>query len=85
MSSAIALVVAGTLLLAGPVHGAEINVMMSGGFSAAYRDLVPEFERTTGHKLVTARGASMGTADRESPCSRPASPSAPGSRMRPGR
>jgi molybdate transport system substrate-binding protein len=48
------------LLLAGPVHGAEIKVMISGGFSAAYRDLVADFERTTGHTVVTTRGPSMG-------------------------
>ena len=27
---------------------AQIKVIMSGGFSAAYRDLLPEFERTSG-------------------------------------
>ncbi len=35
--------------------------MISGGFSAAYKQLVPEFERATGHKVVTAFGPSMGT------------------------
>jgi molybdate transport system substrate-binding protein len=40
---------------------AEVNVMISGGFSAAYRSLAPEFERTTAHKLVTSAGPSMGT------------------------
>jgi molybdate transport system substrate-binding protein len=55
------LVVASTLLFAGTAYGAEIKVMISGGFSAAYRDLAPEFERTTRHTVVTARGASMGT------------------------
>jgi molybdate transport system substrate-binding protein len=39
---------------------AEIHVMMSGGFAAAYRVLVPEFERTSQHKVVTALGPSMG-------------------------
>jgi molybdate transport system substrate-binding protein len=41
---------------------AEIHVMTSGGFTAAYNELVPEFERATGHKVVTAYGASMGNA-----------------------
>lgn len=42
--------------------GAEIRVMISGGFWAAYRELAPGFERATGHPLVTSRGGSMGTA-----------------------
>jgi len=49
------------LLLAGSLaQAAEITVMISGGFSAAYRDLIPEFERATGHKVTTLRGPSMG-------------------------
>jgi molybdate transport system substrate-binding protein len=36
--------------------------MISGGFSGAYGELGPAFEKATGNKLVTARGASMGTA-----------------------
>jgi len=51
----------GLLLLALPATAAEIRVMISGGFSAAYEVLVPEFERATGHKVMTARGPSMGT------------------------
>lgn len=39
---------------------AEIKVMISGGFSAAYYKLMPEFERASGHKVVTLRGPSMG-------------------------
>lgn len=48
------------LVLGGTACGAEIRVMNSGGFTAAYRVLAPEFERVTGHRLVTAWGASMG-------------------------
>ena len=40
---------------------AEVRVMISGGLTAAYNALVPEFERKTGHKVVTAYGPSMGT------------------------
>ena len=40
---------------------AELNVMISGGFALAYRELLPEFERTTGIKVVTGSGASQGT------------------------
>jgi molybdate transport system substrate-binding protein len=55
------------MLFTGSAVGAEIRVMISGGFSAAYLELVPEFERTTGHRVVTARGASMGTAPNSIP------------------
>ena len=52
---------AAAVVCAAPVIGAEIHVMISGGFSAAYAELVPQFERATGHKVSTVRGASMGT------------------------
>src|ERR1043166_294185 len=51
---------AGLLLFPIAAGAAGIRVMSSGGFSAAYQKLVPEFERATGHKVVTVRGASMG-------------------------
>ena len=35
--------------------------MISGGLSPAYNALVPEFEKATGNKVVTAYGPSMGT------------------------
>ena len=44
------------------VPPAEIRVMTSGGFTAAYRELTPQFERETGHKVSTAYGASQGGA-----------------------
>ncbi len=50
------------VLSGGTAWAAEIHVMTSGGFTAAYNVLVPEFERTTGHKVITAYGASMGNA-----------------------
>lgn len=50
------------LLFAGPLFGAEIKVMSSGGFTAAYQELVPAFERETGNKVSTSYGASMGGA-----------------------
>ena len=34
---------------------------MSGGFSGAYEQLLPEFERTSGIKVTTGSGASQGT------------------------
>src|SRR5260221_6023828 len=39
----------------------EIHVAVSGAFTAAYQELVPQFERTTGHKVVPAFGGSMGS------------------------
>src|SRR6266550_5624001 len=50
-----------TLLLAGSAGAAEVRVMISGGLTAAYKELVPEFERSTGNKVLTAYGPSMGT------------------------
>jgi molybdate transport system substrate-binding protein len=49
------------LLLSGAASAAEVRVMISGGLSSAYKVLVPEFERLTGHKVLTAYGPSMGT------------------------
>jgi len=57
----LALGMATVLWLAGTASAAEVRVMISGGLSAAYNALVPEFERTTGHKVITAYGPSMGT------------------------
>jgi molybdate transport system substrate-binding protein len=38
----------------------QVKVLMSGGFSAAYQELLPEFERTTGSTVTTTRGPSQG-------------------------
>ena len=39
---------------------AQVTVLMSGGFSAAYQELLPQFEKSTGITVSTARGASQG-------------------------
>jgi molybdate transport system substrate-binding protein len=57
----LALGAAAALLLSGPAHAAEVKVMISGGLTAAYKALVPEFEKATGNTVVTAYGPSMGT------------------------
>ena len=49
------------LLTAAPVRGAEIKVVTSGAFTAAYLELAPEYERATHNKLATEFGPSMGT------------------------
>jgi molybdate transport system substrate-binding protein len=38
----------------------EIKVMTSGAFTAAYRELIPQFEKKTHYKVSTAYGPSMG-------------------------
>jgi molybdate transport system substrate-binding protein len=40
----------------------EIRVICSGGFTAAYKILAPQFEQITGKKVASAYGASMGNA-----------------------
>jgi molybdate transport system substrate-binding protein len=57
----LALAIIGSFLLSVTATAAEVRVMISGGLTAAYKALVPEFERTTGHKVLTAYGPSMGT------------------------
>jgi molybdate transport system substrate-binding protein len=52
---------------AGLASTAEIKVMISGGLTAAYRELVPQFEAATGNKVVTAFGPSMGTTEKAIP------------------
>jgi molybdate transport system substrate-binding protein len=53
---------AASVLIAGPAAAEEIQVLTSGAFTAAYLEVIPEFERSTGNKIVTAYGASMGNA-----------------------
>ena len=57
-----AVVLTSVWLFAGVCYGVDIKVMTSGGFTAAYNELTPEFERATQNKVVTAYGASMGGA-----------------------
>lgn len=39
---------------------AQVRVLMSGGFSAAYQQLLPEFQSTSGITVTTSRGPSQG-------------------------
>jgi molybdate transport system substrate-binding protein len=57
-----ALALASFFVVAVPVLAAEVKVMTSGGFTSTHKELTPEFERATGHKISTAYGASMGGA-----------------------
>jgi molybdate transport system substrate-binding protein len=38
----------------------KVKVLISGGFSAPYQELLPQFEKSTGILVTTARGASQG-------------------------
>jgi molybdate transport system substrate-binding protein len=50
------------VLLSWPVAAsAQLNVLISGGFSGPYEQLLPEFERASGIKVTTGSGASQGT------------------------
>ena len=57
----LAIVISATLLAWPNAATAQIKVLMSGGFSGAYEQLLPEFERTSGIKVTTGSGASQGT------------------------
>jgi molybdate transport system substrate-binding protein len=63
-----AAVLAAVILLCQPraLFADDIVVMTSGAFTAAYLDLVPTYERSTGHKLVTA-ATTMGTGTESIP------------------
>jgi molybdate transport system substrate-binding protein len=54
------LLLALALLLSGPTRAADIHVVSSGGFAAAYRTLAPQFEQATGNHLIIGWGPSMG-------------------------
>jgi molybdate transport system substrate-binding protein len=58
---AVALGLVAALALSTMADAAEVHVMISGGLTAAFNALAPEFERTTGNKVTVAYGPSMGT------------------------
>ncbi|MEA3194385.1 MAG: molybdate transport system substrate-binding protein [Betaproteobacteria bacterium] len=53
------LLIAAVLLYSGSSM-AQVKVIISGGFSTAYRQLLPEFEKSTGIAVTTGSGASQG-------------------------
>jgi molybdate transport system substrate-binding protein len=56
-----AVIFAIAIVLALPTSAlAQIRVLMSGGFRAAYQELLPQFENTTGITVTTAAGPSQG-------------------------
>ena len=48
------------IFLVPSVSFAQVKVIISGGFTAAYRELLPEFERTSGISVTTTSGGSVG-------------------------
>jgi molybdate transport system substrate-binding protein len=49
------------IVTAWTAQAAEVKVVSSGGFAAAYKVLAPAFERQTGNTVATGWGPSMGT------------------------
>jgi molybdate transport system substrate-binding protein len=58
---AFSFVIFATLVFWPVAASAQLKVLISGGFSGAYEQLLPEFERTSGIKVTTGSGASQGT------------------------
>jgi molybdate transport system substrate-binding protein len=54
MKSSLVVATAGALLLPGLANAAEIKVLSTQATEEAYRELVPQFEKATGHKVTTA-------------------------------
>jgi molybdate transport system substrate-binding protein len=53
----------GIFLLASQwASAAEIRVITSGAFTEAYKQLIPIYEQASGHKVISAFGASIGNA-----------------------
>ena len=56
------LILIGALVLPTVASAQEVRAMVSGAFTEAYEHIVPIFERTSGYKVVSVFGASMGGA-----------------------
>lgn len=63
LSRRLALISIGLLLIASHIaQAAEIRVITSGAFTEAYKQLIPIYEQASGHKVISAYGASIGNA-----------------------
>ena len=57
-----AIVVVSAMLLMWPLAASsQLKVLISGGFTGPYEQLLPEFERNTGIQVTTGSGSSQGT------------------------
>lgn len=54
------LILAATILAVPAASPGQVRVLMSGGFSAAYQELLPQFQNTTGITVTTLKGPSQG-------------------------
>ena len=61
------LTAAAAVLITGAAAAADVHVMISAGFFEAYSALAPDFERASGHRLVTTRGPSLGDSPESIP------------------
>jgi len=59
MMAAIELAAAGMVLVSSMAHAGEITVLASAAFMEAYRELVPQFERASGHKVTTLQAPTV--------------------------
>jgi molybdate transport system substrate-binding protein len=60
MGSVNVIALVATLLMWPHGASAQLNVLISGGFSGPYEQLLPEFERSAGIKVITGSGSSQG-------------------------
>jgi molybdate transport system substrate-binding protein len=51
---------AALLVMAPQAASAQIKVIASGGFTPAYRELLPQFEKASGVTVTTTSGGSVG-------------------------
>jgi molybdate transport system substrate-binding protein len=54
------MIVASLISACSSAASAQVNVLISGGFSGAYEKLLPDFEKTSGINVTTGSGASQG-------------------------
>ncbi|NYE59450.1 molybdate transport system substrate-binding protein [Duganella sp. 1224] len=55
------IVLAALLLSGGAAHAAEVRVVSSGGFAQAYKNLAAAYQDSSGDRLISGWGPSMGT------------------------
>jgi molybdate transport system substrate-binding protein len=60
MRASVRAALATALLMVPAASFAQVKVIISGGFSPAYRQLLPEFERSSGVTVTTTSGGSIG-------------------------
>ena len=64
MKTALAIATTGALVLSGIAHGAEIKVLSTQATEEAYKELTPQFEKASGHKVSTIFTGTLGAMKR---------------------